>query len=257
VSIFFSSLPPSFPLLSDLVLWLCSFCVSVFEGFVMEEGAKGGRETRHCDSTISHTPHPSLHNTTGADFDHCLSKHLVATHGDITSSSSSSSSSSSRDLDAGLGEAKEALSFDDEEGEVPSSPSTPPSAPHALHTCASYTMLSIAEHLKKRLSSTSSASFSCLSDEKDGDPPKHITVTQQAFEDACADVFARALAPVDRCLESNGMATSEIDEVVMVGGTTRIPKVREMLRVHLKVESLNTHIDPDVTVAVGAACVVD
>lgn len=40
-------------------------------------------------------------------------------------------------------------------------------------------------------------------------------------------------------------------------GTTRIPKVREMLRRHLHVESLNTHIDPDVTVAIGAACVVD
>lgn len=200
-------------------------------------------------------PHTHIqHNKTGADFDHCLSKHLVATYGDITSSFSSSSSS--RDLEAGLGEGKEALSFDDEE-EVPSSPSAPPSAPHALHTCASYTMLSIAEHLKKRLSSSYSASFSCLSDDKDGGLPKHITVTQQAFEDACADVFARALAPVDRCLESNGMATSEIDEVVMVGGTTRIPKVREMLGVHLKIESLNTHIDPDITVAVGAACVVD
>lgn len=40
-------------------------------------------------------------------------------------------------------------------------------------------------------------------------------------------------------------------------GTTRIPKVREMLRQHLHVESLNTRIDPDITVAVGAACVVD
>lgn len=176
----------------------------------------------------------------------------MATYGDITSSSGFSSSS--RDLEEGLGKGTEALSFDDEEGEELSSPSAPSSTPHSLHTCASYTMLSIAEHLKKRLSSSPSASFSCVSD---SNLPKHITVTQQAFEDACADGFARALAPVDRCLESNGMATSEIDEVVMVGGTTRIPKVRKMLRAHLKVKSLNTHIDPDITVAVGAACVVD
>lgn len=40
-------------------------------------------------------------------------------------------------------------------------------------------------------------------------------------------------------------------------GTTRIPRVREMVRAHLHVETLNTHIDPDITVAVGAACVVD
>ncbi|GAB5036602.1 molecular chaperone [Nannochloropsis oceanica] len=159
-------------------------------------------------------------------------------------------------LGAGLGEGKEALFFDDD-GDIPSSNSTRSSSPHALHDCASYTMLSIAEHLKKRLSSSPFASFSCLSNKKDGGLSKNITVTRQAFEKACADVFARALAPVDLCLESNGMATSEIDEVVMVGGTTRIPKVREMLRVHLQVASLNTHIDPDITVAVGTACVVD
>lgn len=82
-------------------------------------------------------------------------------------------------------------------------------------------------------------------------------MSRDGFEKACKDVFARALSPVDRCLESNGMGRDEIDEVVMVGGTTRIPKIREMLRAHLNVESLNTHIDPDVTVAVGAACVVD
>lgn len=213
-----------------------------------------GAETGCASSTLNHLIYLYTYCTPGADFDHCLSQHLTATYGDVTSSIPSSSSL--HDLEAGPGEGKEALSFDDE-GDVPSSPSTPPSTPHAFHTCASYTMLSIAEHLKKRLSSSSSASFSCLSDNKDGGLPKHITVTQQAFEDACADVFARALAPVDLCLESNGMATSEIDEVVMVGGTTRIPKVREMLRVHLQVASLNTHIDPDITVAVGAACVVD
>ncbi|KAM3568457.1 hypothetical protein VYU27_009419 [Nannochloropsis oceanica] len=208
----------------------------VHEGFVTVEGIDG-------DDHLG-----------GADFDHCLSHHLVATYGDVTSSIPSSSSL--YDLEAGLGEGKEALFFDDD-GDIPSSNSTRSSSPHALHDCASYTMLSIAEHLKKRLSSSPSASFSCLSNKKDGGLSKNITVTRQAFEKACADVFARALAPVDLCLESNGMATSEIDEVVMVGGTTRIPKVREMLRVHLQVASLNTHIDPDITVAVGTACVVD
>ena len=53
------------------------------------------------------------------------------------------------------------------------------------------------------------------------------------------------------------LKTDEIDEVVMVGGTTRMPKIRDLVRQELGVESLNTHIDPDLTVAYGAASVID
>lgn len=49
----------------------------------------------------------------------------------------------------------------------------------------------------------------------------------------------------------------EIDEVVMVGGTTRMPQIRQMVQEELGVESLNTSIDPDLTVAYGAASVID
>lgn len=45
--------------------------------------------------------------------------------------------------------------------------------------------------------------------------------------------------------------------MVLVGGTTRIPAIRDLLKRHLKKQDLNTHIDPDVTVAVGAAAIVD
>ena len=55
---------------------------------------------------------------------------------------------------------------------------------------------------------------------------KALHLTRYDFEArACVGVFARALSPVDRVLESNSMRKEEIDEVVMVGGTTRIPKV--------------------------------
>ncbi|TFJ83252.1 hypothetical protein NSK_005414 [Nannochloropsis salina CCMP1776] len=216
----------------------------VHEGFVTVEGVDG-------DDHLG-----------GADFDYCLANHLLATYGDITSSASSSSSSSSSastftTSSNNIKGTKEVMAFEDEEDEQPSSPSS--SSP--LHSCSSYTLLSIAEHLKKRLSTAASSSFSCRSQGGTGSQSdffvQNISVSRDGFEKACKDVFARALSPVDRCLESNGMGRDEIDEVVMVGGTTRIPKIREMLRAHLNVESLNTHIDPDVTVAVGAACVVD
>ena len=53
------------------------------------------------------------------------------------------------------------------------------------------------------------------------------------------------------------LTNRDIDEVVLVGGTSRIPRVRDMLKAHLNVNRLNTEIDPDVTVAVGAASIVD
>lgn len=96
-----------------------------------------------------------------------------------------------------------------------------------LHECGSYTMLAIAEHLKKALSSSDTAEFSCRRrrrGEKEGGEGeegivKTLRVTRKEFEGAaCGAVFARALAPVDRVLESNGMKHTEVDEVVMVGG---------------------------------------
>jgi molecular chaperone DnaK (HSP70) len=53
------------------------------------------------------------------------------------------------------------------------------------------------------------------------------------------------------------LKAKDIDEVVMVGGTTRMPKIRQMVQDELQISSLNTHIDPDLTVAVGAASVID
>jgi len=121
------------------------------------------------------------------------------------------------------------------------------------HECTSYTMLAIAEHLKRMVSFSDRADFRCRGNNR----MMEVEVTRAQFEHACEPIFKRALTPVDGVLETLGMKPSEIDEVVMVGGTTRIPRVREMLKEHLQIDSLNTHIDPDVTVAFGAACVVD
>ncbi len=90
-------------------------------------------------------------------------------------------------------------------------------------------MLAIAEHLKKALSANDAAAFSCRrrcrprrrggEGEEEEEETVTVRVTRREFEEkACKGVFARALAPVDRVLESNGMSHAEIDEVVMVGG---------------------------------------
>mmetsp|Transcript_1075 Transcript_1075/g.1378 ORF Transcript_1075/g.1378 Transcript_1075/m.1378 type:complete len:430 (-) Transcript_1075:37-1326(-) len=82
-----------------------------------------------------------------------------------------------------------------------------------------------------------------------------IKISKGEFEDASSGLFLRALNSVDRLLESSGLSAEEIDEVVMVGGSSRIPKIREDLKKRLNVSQLNTSIDPDITVAYGVATV--
>jgi molecular chaperone DnaK (HSP70) len=53
------------------------------------------------------------------------------------------------------------------------------------------------------------------------------------------------------------LTSEDIDEIVMVGGTTRMPQIRSVVRQRLPTAEMNTHIDPDITVAYGAASVID
>ncbi len=82
-------------------------------------------------------------------------------------------------------------------------------------------------------------------------------LSTEQYDSACLSLYERSLTPVQRILKDLDMNVDEIDEVVMVGGTTRMPQIREMVRKELNVESLNTSIDPDLTVAYGAASVID
>ena len=111
-----------------------------------------------------------------------------------------------------------------------------------------------AEELKKQLSFSETAIFQCFS--KSTEKYIDIKVTRSEFEVACADIFERAMVPVERLLVDLGMKEEEVDEVVLVGGTTRIPKVKAQLKSFFKQE-VNDRIDPDVTVAYGAASIVD
>eukprot|EP00640_Fibrocapsa_japonica_P001843 CAMPEP_0113937574 /NCGR_PEP_ID=MMETSP1339-20121228/4169_1 /TAXON_ID=94617 /ORGANISM="Fibrocapsa japonica" /LENGTH=446 /DNA_ID=CAMNT_0000940395 /DNA_START=198 /DNA_END=1538 /DNA_ORIENTATION=+ /assembly_acc=CAM_ASM_000762 len=138
----------------------------------------------------------------------------------------------------------------------------------AVPVCTHHMLYPLAEALKRRLSDVPSSSVTCLAPTgqavrgADICAPTmweevSVDVSKAQFESICTSLFERSLKPVDYVLEEAGLEKESIDEVVMVGGTTRIPYIRDSLKVHLNVPSLNTHIDPDVTVAYGAASVID
>ena len=55
------------------------------------------------------------------------------------------------------------------------------------------------------------------------------TITRARFEDMCMDLFRKCMTPVEKVLKDAKMAKDSVDEVVLVGGSTRIPKLQEML----------------------------
>ncbi len=78
-------------------------------------------------------------------------------------------------------------------------------------------------------------------------------ITRARFEDLCADYFRATLAPVEKVLLDAKMDKSSVHEVVLVGGSTRIPKVQELLKRFFNDKELNRSINPDEAVAYGAA----
>jgi len=129
-------------------------------------------------------------------------------------------------------------------GETP-----PPCRPHVVQA--------LAEQLKVAVSGAETASRTCAALTDGACAPLELTLTKRGFETTCAYLFDRATSTVAKTLEDGMLTTKDVDEVVLVGGTSRIPRVRELLKTHLGVSYLNTDIDPDVTVAVGAASILD
>jgi len=79
------------------------------------------------------------------------------------------------------------------------------------------------------------------------------TVTRAKFEELCADLFRQTIVPVEKVLDDAGVAKDEVSEVVLVGGSTRIPKVRQILKRFFDGKEPNYSINPDEAVAYGAA----
>jgi L1 cell adhesion molecule like protein len=79
------------------------------------------------------------------------------------------------------------------------------------------------------------------------------SITRARFEDLCSDLFREALRPVDQVLIDAKVSKSQVDEIVLVGGSTRIPKMRVMLQEYFNGKNLNMSVNPDEVVAHGAA----
>ncbi len=86
------------------------------------------------------------------------------------------------------------------------------------------------------------------------DGPKHIEtkLTRTKFEELSGDLVARLRRPLKRALSDAGINPMQIDEVVLVGGSTRIPMVQQLVRSYINLEP-NQNVNPDEVVAVGAA----
>ncbi len=79
------------------------------------------------------------------------------------------------------------------------------------------------------------------------------TITRARFEDICASDFRKCMIPVEQVLKDAKKSKSEIDEIVLVGGSTRIPKIQALLSEFFNGKELNHSINPDEAVAYGAA----
>jgi len=81
----------------------------------------------------------------------------------------------------------------------------------------------------------------------------HTTITRAKFENMCGAEFRACLDPVKKVLSDAKIAKKEVHEVVLVGGSTRIPKIQALLREYFNNKELNKSINPDEAVAWGAA----
>src|SRR5579862_2053964 len=111
-----------------------------------------------------------------------------------------------------------------------------------------------AEKAKMELSSTMSTDINLPFITADQSGPKHLnyTLTRAKFEQLVDDLIQRTLEPMKKALKDAGLQPSEIDEVILVGGSTRIPKIQEVVKGYFGKEP-NRSVNPDEVVAIGAA----
>jgi molecular chaperone DnaK len=112
-----------------------------------------------------------------------------------------------------------------------------------------------AEKAKCELSQQKETSVNLPFITADQNGPKHlqVTITRATFESICADLFDRLRKPCESALKDAGLSASGVSEIVMVGGSSRIPKVREITKEIFQTAELDHSINPDEVVAVGAA----
>ena len=111
-----------------------------------------------------------------------------------------------------------------------------------------------AEKAKKDLSSMTTTQISLPFIAQNDEGPVHMdmTLTKAKFEDLCRDLFNSTLEPVRKALKDANMTAKDIDKVILVGGSSRIPYIQELVKKELGQEP-NKSVNPDEVVAMGAA----
>ena len=111
-----------------------------------------------------------------------------------------------------------------------------------------------AEKAKMELSSTTQASINLPFITADATGPKHLdyTLTRAEFERITKDLLDRCKQPVERALKDADLGTGDIDEVILVGGSTRMPAVQQLAET-MTGKKPNMSVNPDEVVAIGAA----
>ena len=111
-----------------------------------------------------------------------------------------------------------------------------------------------AEKAKMELSTTSQTNINLPFITADASGPKHLdyTLTRAEFERITKDLLDRCRKPVEQALHDAGLKTGEIDEVILVGGSTRMPAVQELVK-NMTGKNPNMSVNPDEVVAMGAA----
>ncbi|KAL7506051.1 hypothetical protein ACHAXN_003405 [Cyclotella atomus] len=107
------------------------------------------------------------------------------------------------------------------------------------------------ENAKRTLSNQNTATVECdaLAEGKDFSS----SISRAKFEELNVDLFKKTLVPVTQVLKDAGMAKGKVDQIILVGGSTRIPKIQSMLSEYFGGKELNKSINPDEAVAYGAA----
>jgi molecular chaperone DnaK len=112
-----------------------------------------------------------------------------------------------------------------------------------------------AETAKKELSTKDETEINLPFITADATGPKHLVkkLTRAKFEAMIDDLLQETLKHIDTALDDAGLSKDEIDEIVMVGGSTRIPKVQDLVSNYFNGKKLNKSVNPDEVVALGAA----
>lgn len=112
-----------------------------------------------------------------------------------------------------------------------------------------------AETAKKELSTKEETEINLPFITADQTGPKHLVkkLTRAKFESMIDDLLQETLKHIDTALNDAGLSKDEIDEIIMVGGSTRIPKVQQLVSDYFNGKKLNKSVNPDEVVALGAA----